>query len=133
MITALMSFNGFGQEDSFIMNKSVIERGQLRSQFLKGYANNIKKENDVFVESNDLSSNTTKSNSNHSLVIMDTETMLNEYKKRVIEDLIYTHSLFKTTEGNNDEHFNNLLKLIEDFKFVEQDIKIEDDVISITI
>lgn len=50
---------------------------------------------------------------------MDYE-QLEKLKKGTIECLINMNNSFKTTEGNDDEYFNNLIKLIDEIKYVKE-------------
>jgi len=51
---------------------------------------------------------------------MNYEEQLEKLKKGTIECLINMNNSFKTTEGNDDEYFNNLIKLIDEFKCAKE-------------
>jgi hypothetical protein len=57
--------------------------------------------------------------------------LLDRYKKETIEYIKLTHSMFKTTDGNDDDYYNELLNLIDMYqpRFENDD----DDVIKIEI
>ena len=59
--------------------------------------------------------------------------LIEELKNDTINYLVETHNAFKTTEGNDDIYFNDLIKLVSNFEFEYKYENSEIDNIEISI